>query len=430
MGILLALIVSILFVVSPSAVARSHAGQSAESMADKLNNTGVDLYSAGRYQQAIEEYTKAISVRPHYAEAYSNRGASYDALNEHEQALKDYTTAIELKPSFIGAYSNRAETLAELGRFSEAISDWNVVIKKRPRSAASYMSRGKCLKKVGDLQAALSDFKQALKLSPHDSKAMAAANEVKQALNSGTALDSGSGTSSDLTSATAALPAPAVTPPAPHSGAAAISGTRPSINPSAPPSFGSPRPAASTQGNSSSLTSLSDSPTSMPLSSSPTSTPLSSSPSSASSAVSTSSTSSAANPSAGPSVPAGESPRSEATLPASSLSNRFPAPSAVSLCFDAMHQFLGGIYLAFGQYQSAATQYNQASLDNPADAFAHFRCGNVYSLQGDEHAALREYEAAVTLSPHFRQAYMRREQLKRTIVVPTSGEATDNHTPQ
>jgi len=47
------------------------------------------------------------SVNPDYADAYNNRGNAYSRLGKYQQAIEDYNKAIRLKPDYADAYHNR-----------------------------------------------------------------------------------------------------------------------------------------------------------------------------------------------------------------------------------------------------------------------------------------------------------------------------------
>jgi Flp pilus assembly protein TadD len=59
--------------------------------ADALNNRAVALIRQRRYQAAIEDLTRAITLRPGYADAYFNRAVAYERLGRVEDAERDYT---------------------------------------------------------------------------------------------------------------------------------------------------------------------------------------------------------------------------------------------------------------------------------------------------------------------------------------------------
>jgi tetratricopeptide (TPR) repeat protein len=57
---------------------------------------------------AIDDDSKAITLKPDYADAYYNRGNAYVKLGQYQPAIEDYNKAISLKEDFTNAYANRA----------------------------------------------------------------------------------------------------------------------------------------------------------------------------------------------------------------------------------------------------------------------------------------------------------------------------------
>ena len=57
---------------------------------------------------AIADFTAAIALNPHDAQAYRNRGLAYFRQWDYDQAIVDYTAAIALNPQDALAYHNRS----------------------------------------------------------------------------------------------------------------------------------------------------------------------------------------------------------------------------------------------------------------------------------------------------------------------------------
>lgn len=84
---------------------------------------GVELYEDGRYDEAVEEYTKAIELYPNYATAYDGRGSAYADKGQYDLAIADFTKAIEIDPHYIVAYFNRGLSYKAQGEKAKAIAD-------------------------------------------------------------------------------------------------------------------------------------------------------------------------------------------------------------------------------------------------------------------------------------------------------------------
>ena len=61
----------------------------------------------GDFAQAIQDYDKAIELKPDAASFYNNRGRAYFDQGELVRAIQDYDQAIDLDPDHTLAYYNR-----------------------------------------------------------------------------------------------------------------------------------------------------------------------------------------------------------------------------------------------------------------------------------------------------------------------------------
>jgi len=59
---------------------------------------GIENSQAGNYELAVKDFTKAISLKPNYPEAFYNRGIVYFEIKQPEKGFKDFDKAISLNP--------------------------------------------------------------------------------------------------------------------------------------------------------------------------------------------------------------------------------------------------------------------------------------------------------------------------------------------
>jgi len=128
---------------------------------------GRTLYEQGEYDQAIEQFTKAIQIDPKDAQAHYQRGLSFVAQNEYEDAIVDYNNALQLNPKFHLAYYHRGIAHQLLGQHDKAIADYTRTLKLEPRMAVAYRHRGQALQAKGDSARAQADFEEAARLDPN-----------------------------------------------------------------------------------------------------------------------------------------------------------------------------------------------------------------------------------------------------------------------
>ena len=89
----------------------------------RLLSEGNEKYEAGNYEEAIEDFNRAIELDPEYSGAYYNRGNARKNMGEYEEAIEDFNRAIEHNAANIHAYQNRAELYIELGEYDDALDD-------------------------------------------------------------------------------------------------------------------------------------------------------------------------------------------------------------------------------------------------------------------------------------------------------------------
>ena len=94
------------------------------SPAQEHLNKGNAYCDQGEFDEAIQEFTKAIELDPEYALAYNNRGVAYDEKGEYDKAIADCNKAIELNPELDEPYFGRGLGYMELGQKEKAISDF------------------------------------------------------------------------------------------------------------------------------------------------------------------------------------------------------------------------------------------------------------------------------------------------------------------
>ena len=120
----------------------------------------------GNYEQAIEHYTKSISLNPKHAVAYNNRGNAHQQKGQLDRALRDYYQAIELDPNDPSAYANRADAYLKQGEFSEAIKESSRAVKLGFDHPFVYSTRAQAHRHEGALDRAIEDYNKAIELEP------------------------------------------------------------------------------------------------------------------------------------------------------------------------------------------------------------------------------------------------------------------------
>ncbi len=125
------------------------------------NNLGLTLYKAGRINDAILHYNKAIAIKPDYAIAYNNRGNVYSQLKRHSNALEDLNEAIRLRPDLADAYNNRGSVYFRMQDYKKSIKDFNEAIRLKPSFSFAYQNLGLAYLKQDNEDIACINLRQA-----------------------------------------------------------------------------------------------------------------------------------------------------------------------------------------------------------------------------------------------------------------------------
>ena len=120
----------------------------------------------GRAEDALQGYDQALALSPVFAQALNNRGLVLMALGRREAALASYGAALAGQPDYVMALCNRGRTLHELGRSAEALASYDAALTHQPDHLEALNNRGALLRDLGRLDEALAAFDQALAVRP------------------------------------------------------------------------------------------------------------------------------------------------------------------------------------------------------------------------------------------------------------------------
>jgi len=135
---------------------------------DAWYNRGALYSRQGLPENAIRDYSKAIASDSGYTEAYINRGNIYSQQGLLEKAIADYSKAIALKPGYALIYNNRAVVYGKQGHTAEQIGDFSKAIELKPDYTEAYTNRGMTYENQKLFDKALADFSKAIELMPED----------------------------------------------------------------------------------------------------------------------------------------------------------------------------------------------------------------------------------------------------------------------
>lgn len=117
---------------------------------------------------ALEDFQKALELRPNYFKSFLNRANVLADLKMLDEAILDYTKGIELQPRFFKAFSNRGHLYHETGQWDLALSDFQCAIYIDPEYVNSLFNLGILYLDMTRQEDAMQCFTRAVEIDPTD----------------------------------------------------------------------------------------------------------------------------------------------------------------------------------------------------------------------------------------------------------------------
>ncbi len=139
-----------------------------------LGNAGADghlclgLVAAGTgvYQQAVDQYQKAVELDPGNDEGYVGLANAYASLNRLNDAENTYRQAINQNPNSKRAYEHLGMFYLQQADYAQAVEVFQKAIRLAPESYRDYSNLGGAFLFMGNREAAIAALQQSLKLRP------------------------------------------------------------------------------------------------------------------------------------------------------------------------------------------------------------------------------------------------------------------------
>jgi tetratricopeptide (TPR) repeat protein len=152
-----------------------------------MNAQGVRLYSEARYDDAIQEFHKALNNDQHNADGYYNLAATYHRLGTQtgnkqylQQAEQYYRMCQDHDQNHCESYRGLAVLLVQQGRNEEAFHLITAWADRQPTLAEPKIELARLYQETGDLTSAKSHLNEAVRVDPHNPRALAALGSLHE----------------------------------------------------------------------------------------------------------------------------------------------------------------------------------------------------------------------------------------------------------
>ncbi|HPN64463.1 MAG TPA: tetratricopeptide repeat protein [Candidatus Goldiibacteriota bacterium] len=132
-----------------------------------LNNLGVYHYSKGMYQEAIENFKKAIELNPNYVQARENLKSVNKQTGIYDRAILAYRKAVQFYSEDPETYYNLGNALSYTGEYQESLKLLSRALELNPEHLLARNLMGVIYKNTGEYDKAEEVFKKALEKYPN-----------------------------------------------------------------------------------------------------------------------------------------------------------------------------------------------------------------------------------------------------------------------
>jgi tetratricopeptide (TPR) repeat protein len=135
------------------------------------NDLGIALRRAGRVEEAIECYRRAIDVDPEGEAGWSNLGKALAQLGRYDEAIEPYEHSLAIDPDHALVWNSYGVALQRLGRLDEAMQAFRRSLEADDTLALPHRNLATILTNRGRIDEAIAELRRSLELDPNDHEA-------------------------------------------------------------------------------------------------------------------------------------------------------------------------------------------------------------------------------------------------------------------
>jgi serine/threonine-protein kinase len=120
----------------------------------------------GKYQEASEQFLKALTLEPTSDASYVGLGTAYEGLGRMDEAERTYQQAINLRSQYAAGYNWLGAFYHRHARYADAIRLFSQVVKISPDSYIGYSNLGGAYVETGDYEHAIPILSHSIAIRP------------------------------------------------------------------------------------------------------------------------------------------------------------------------------------------------------------------------------------------------------------------------
>ncbi len=133
---------------------------------ETLNSLGIALSDAGRAQEALPVFDRALEIDPTNGDAYQNTGIALLKLDRPEEARKNLEHAVALGKRRVRAWNALGVAWLRLGDPRRAIECWQKCVEFNPEQYDAIYNIGRVAGQLGDWKTARAALERFVQTAP------------------------------------------------------------------------------------------------------------------------------------------------------------------------------------------------------------------------------------------------------------------------
>ncbi|MGP4113622.1 tetratricopeptide repeat protein [Streptomyces sp. 4N509B] len=133
---------------------------------DAYYERGRAHWRLGRFEDAVADHRRVLETVPGHTRALAHQGDALRCMGNHDEAVAVLNRALEHDPEYAWALGCRGVAYFAMERYEEALADLDRAVDLDPRYTWAFALRGMVHRRIGRYEEALADFDRALDLDP------------------------------------------------------------------------------------------------------------------------------------------------------------------------------------------------------------------------------------------------------------------------
>lgn len=120
-------------------------------------------FKAGRYEEAVQAYSKTLQLDPGNKQALYNRGRAYDELNDYDAAINDLKAAVKIDEKNVRYLLSLGDVYYKQKKYDNALYYYDLAADVERNNPLALFKKAKANHQLGKVEEAMKGYAAALR---------------------------------------------------------------------------------------------------------------------------------------------------------------------------------------------------------------------------------------------------------------------------